>query len=232
MRIIPVLDLKDGLVVRARAGDRAAYRPISTPLAPSADPIDVARGLFRLFPFDALYIADLDAIEERGANQETILRLAALLGEAEIWLDAGRVTRTLHPELAAHSRLRPVLGTESLLDPGDLRSADGRAILSLDFRGEAFVGPEEILDRPVLWPEDVIVMTLARVGSGGGPDTARLRQIRDRAGPDRRVHAAGGVRGTADLDDLQAMGIAGALVASSLHDGALGAADLERYALG
>ena len=52
MRIIPVLDLMDGLVVRARFGDRASYRPIETPLSPDAQPLHVAAGLLRLFPFD------------------------------------------------------------------------------------------------------------------------------------------------------------------------------------
>ena len=33
MQIIPVLDLKDRMVVRARMGQRDAYRPIETPLS-------------------------------------------------------------------------------------------------------------------------------------------------------------------------------------------------------
>ena len=37
MQIIPVVDLMDGLVVRAKQGDRAAYRPIETPLSPTPE---------------------------------------------------------------------------------------------------------------------------------------------------------------------------------------------------
>ena len=53
-----------------------------------------------------------------------------------------------------------------------------RIVLSLDFRGDAFQGPQEILAEPALWPQRVIVMTLARVGSGAGPDLERLAAIR------------------------------------------------------
>ncbi len=63
-------------------------------------------------------------------------------------------------------------------------------------------------------------MTLARVGAADGPDLDALRAIQAKA-PAARVHAAGGVRGPDDLHALRRAGIAGALVASALHDGTL-----------
>ena len=69
MQIIPVIDVRHGLAVRAVRGDRSNYRPIVTPLSASADPVDVVRGYMRLFPFKALYVADLDGIEGRGRKQ-------------------------------------------------------------------------------------------------------------------------------------------------------------------
>src|SRR5262245_59140568 len=73
MKIIPVIDLMDGLVVRARMGRRDLYRPITTPLSPTSEPIDVARGLRSVHPFDTLYVADLDAIQGRG-DHDAVLR--------------------------------------------------------------------------------------------------------------------------------------------------------------
>ena len=73
-----------------------------------------------------------------------------------------------------------MLGSESQRDPA-LVAARRDALLSLDFRGDAFQGPPELLARPELWPERVIVMTLGRVGSGAGPDFDRLAAIRARA---------------------------------------------------
>ena len=58
-----------------------------------------------------------------------------------------------------------------------------------------------------------------------GPDLDRLRAIRA-AAPDRAIYAAGGVRGAADLKALRRDGIAGALVATSLHDGRLTSSDI------
>ncbi|PPC82303.1 MAG: hypothetical protein CTY40_05070 [Hyphomicrobium sp.] len=102
-------------------------------------------------------------------------------------------------------------------------------ILSLDFRGDDFLGPPDLLARPNLWPETVIVMTLGRVGSGAGPDFERLSGIIARA-DGRQVIAAGGVRNVADLEALAAIGVAGALVATALHSGQIKAGDLERVA--
>ena len=75
------------------------------------------------------------------------------------------------------------------------------------------------------WPRRLIVMTLARVGSGAGPDIDRLSAIRD-AASGRNIYAAGGVRDGVDLAILKRAGIAGALVATSLHDGRLRGSDI------
>ena len=62
MRIIPVLDLKDGLVVRGVAGKRALYQPIVSKLCSSAEPVEVASSLRGLLGTGRMYLADLDAI--------------------------------------------------------------------------------------------------------------------------------------------------------------------------
>ncbi len=218
MKIIPVLDLRHGLVVRARRGERSAYAPIETPLAPTPEPADVLAGLLGIWPFDEVYIADLDAIEGRAPQTAAIAALAAAHPGVGFWIDdaladvataAGRAT--LRPG-------RPVIGTESQTG-GDLLAVLGNeCVLSLDFRGDAYVGPAAILNEPGAWPRDVVVMTLARVGSGDGPDLDRLAAVR-RAAPAARIFAAGGIRGRDDLVTLDALGIAGALVATALHDG-------------
>ena len=47
-----------------------------------------------------------------------------------------------------------------------------------------------------------------------------MTEIKRRAG-DRAVIAAGGIRHAADLEQLEALGISAALVATSLHNGSL-----------
>jgi phosphoribosylformimino-5-aminoimidazole carboxamide ribotide isomerase len=121
-------------------------------------------------------------------------------------------------------------------DPGraDAHSTGPAApapILSLDFREGEFLGPPALLQQPGRWPQRLIAMNLARVGSGLGPDLARVRLLRTLA-PAARVYAAGGVRSASDLHDCRRTGASGALVASSLHDGRLSASDLAGLARG
>jgi phosphoribosylformimino-5-aminoimidazole carboxamide ribotide isomerase len=221
MQVIPVLDLIDGLVVRARMGDRDSYRPIETPLSPTPDPVDVASGLMRLGPFATLYVADLDAIRGRGDNFAALQKLRAAFPDVELWIDNGAAERESVEATRAYGA--PVLGSETQRNAA-LVSAHPDALLSLDFRGDIFLGPPELLARPELWPNRVIVMTLGRVGSGAGPDLARLEAIRARA-VGRRLYAAGGVRDGADLATLKSAGAAGVLVATALHDRRISRAD-------
>jgi len=228
--VIPVLDIKDGVVVHARGGDRAAYRPIETPLAPGrSDPAGVAVGFRRLAPFPVMYVADLDGIGGGARNGAALVAIAAALPGLEIWLDDGR--SGVGDVVAARCPgVRPVVGSETLGTTEALYALAGALgpddwALSLDFREGGLIGPEGVLERSELWPETVIVMTLARDGADAGPDLARVAAIRLAAGPGRQVIAAGGVRGCDDLCALVAAGASGALVASALHAGRIKAGD-------
>ena len=62
MRVIPVIDLMGGQVVRGVAGRRSEYRPVESRIAGDARPATVARAFVDEFGFEAAYVADLDAI--------------------------------------------------------------------------------------------------------------------------------------------------------------------------
>lgn len=230
MDVVPVLDVARGQVVRGVKGDRASYKPIVTPLAAGSEPAMVARGLLDLCPFRKMYVADLDAIEGRGRNVHIVPALSAVAGTLEIWIDAGVTSRKAARSILAAPVATLIIGSESIeriAEYADIASeAPARSILSLDFRGEEFMGPTKLLDDETLWPDRVIVMTLARVGSGEGPDLSRLYDVIRRAGK-RRVYAAGGVRNRADLLALRNAGAAGVLVATALHDGAISPRDIK-----
>jgi phosphoribosylformimino-5-aminoimidazole carboxamide ribotide isomerase len=225
MDIIPVIDLKGGQVVRARMGQRDQYRPIETPLSPTSGPVDVTRGLLSVFPFHTLYVADLDAIERTGNSDAVLARLSAAFPELTFWVDNGIADAVAAQSFLSSTQTHLVIGSEAQHDDSlaaNLKN-NGRVILSLDFRGDTFIGPPSLLKKTDIWPNRIIVMTLARVGSDAGPDLERLAEIRNRAG-ERFIYAAGGVRDRDDLTKLKKDGIAGALVASALHDGRLAAA--------
>jgi phosphoribosylformimino-5-aminoimidazole carboxamide ribotide isomerase len=227
MDIIPVLDLKDGVVVHAHMGRRDQYRPIETPLSPSSMPADVARGLLAVYPFKTFYVADLNAIERKGNNNGALTQLRNDFPQLALWVDNGvndlsEAQKWLDADLG-----HLVLGSESQTDDRLVTRCGGdkRVILSLDYRGDTFLGPVVLKDNAGGWPSKIIVMTLARVGSESGPDMNRLNGIRSRA-PEKQFYAAGGVRGAADLATLANHGIAGALVATSLHNGTLTGAQI------
>jgi len=229
-RLIPVLDLLGGQVVRAVRGQRQAYRPVVSALCQSSDPLRVARTLTAHCASAQLYVADLDALMGAAAQTAALRGLLQGLPDIdELWLDAGfadadsaaALLAALGPDAA---RVRPVYGSESLASRAALlRCVDrgtalgARAVLSLDRRDGQRLDAAGCWDAPALWPQRVIMMTLDRVGSGAGPDLQTLGALRARA-PSATLVGAGGLR---SLDDLALAAAAGAdawLVASALHD--------------
>jgi phosphoribosylformimino-5-aminoimidazole carboxamide ribotide isomerase len=73
----------------------------------------------------------------------------------------------------------------------------------------------------------LIVLDLARVGMGGGVDLDLIQRLA-RAAPDLPLLAGGGVRDWNDLEQLAVAGCDGALVATALQSGAIGADDVKR----
>ena len=229
MEVIPVIDLKNGAVVHARRGMRSKYAPIKTPLSPTSRPSDVARGMLSIFPFKKFYVADLDAIEHKGDSNLALKQLNTDFPNVEFWVDAGIADVHEAERWLTAGLGHLVLGSETQRDSKLVHHfcRNDRIILSLDFRDDAFLGPALLLEDPDTWSTKIIVMTLARVGSASGPDMNRLKSIKSRA-HSQQIYAAGGVRGANDLALLAQAGIAGALVATSLHNGMLTGAQIAR----
>jgi HisA/HisF family protein len=221
--VIPVIDLKDGLVVHARAGKRAAYQPLISPFGPAHDALAIARALLAITGSLELYVADLDAIGGTGHHFELCRELADALPDATLWIDAGFSDVT---DCAFWLPLGAalVIGSESIasLDAWhNIRASFGHnVVLSLDFDEKGLRGPEQVMADPALWPDRLILMSLGRVGMEGGPDLSRLQETLRLAGS-RAVFTAGGVRNVDDIEEAAAAGARGALVATALHSGTI-----------
>jgi phosphoribosylformimino-5-aminoimidazole carboxamide ribotide isomerase len=242
VRVIGVVDLLGGRAVHARAGRRETYRPVrtvaGTPIEPG-DALALARVYTDLLGIAELYVADLDAIMGRPSQDMLVTALAAL--GTPLWLDeaVSSVDRARHA-LALGAR-QVVVGLETLASYDRLAAicADvgrDRVAFSLDLRdGEPLVRPDGTISREA--PDQiasravsegaaaVIVLDVARVGTGSGPDFALMGRVRH-AVPNATLLAGGGVRGPDDLARLADVGCDGALVATALQDGRLGAADV------
>ena len=231
MRIVGVIDLMGGVVVRAVAGRREAYQPL-----PRSAPLAVAEALLSLGVRE-LYVADLDAIA--GAEPTWLILESLLTLGVPLWVDAGVRDATRGLLIAQLGVERVVVGLESVPDPETLARLvellGERLVFSLDLRegrplgGWPMADPFAIAEEAIrLGVRRILVLDLARVGVGGGPGTAglcaRLASI-----PGIEVSAGGGVRGRADLEQLRSLGVESALVASALHDGRLTPEDIAEF---
>ena len=188
MQVIPVLDLKGGLVVHARMGAREHYRPIRTPLSPTSNPNDVARGLLSVYPFSSFYIADLDAIAGAGNNDAVLAELKASFPHSTFWVDNGIADRASAERWLDADLGHLVLGSETQRDEAVLRRLckDDRIVLSLDYRGDDFVGPAALLNNVDAWPsrshcDDACPRrqrTGPRLGAARGDQKRRPRKAR------------------------------------------------------
>jgi phosphoribosylformimino-5-aminoimidazole carboxamide ribotide isomerase len=229
LHIVPVIDLLDGVVVHAKKGLRAHYQAISSSLTHSSAPIDIVKAFMDIYPFETLYIADLNAIQHIGlANQEAIDAIQNAFPSLKLWLDAG-VTNAKDINILEHTNIQWILGTENFNDLNDYLALQQNfktpAILSLDFLADGYKGPIELLQEADLWPNELIVMTLNQVGANAGIDRKTITSILARA-QRQHVYAAGGVRNINDITLLASMGIHGVLMATALHNKSVSAEDL------
>ncbi len=222
MRIIPVIDVMGGMVVRAMAGRRSNYRPLETRLTPSTDPMVVAEALLQLTGSNELYVADLDAITGDG-----IPTCDPAQFRATVLLDAGLRTVQQLAALKCWPNVRAVVGTETWRIPPDDWPQPFPAILSLDYlEGQLRTGwPLSTVEMDVsvmaVHATSIIVLDVARVGLGQGSGTEQTIRMLRRGCPKAELIAGGGVRNWDDIHRLEEVGADAVLVASALHDGSL-----------
>jgi HisA/HisF family protein len=238
MRVVPVIDLKDGTAVHAVRGERERYRPVRSVIAgDDGDPLALARGFAAELGLDELYVADLDAITGDGDHASV---LGALAREARVMVDAGVSEPARAGALLDIGVDRVIVGTETLSGPDALdrllaQLPHGTVILSVDLRDGRALSPDpQLAGLPALDAvarlartglREAIVLDLARVGSGAGPDVELIAEIHA-AFPDLALLAGGGVRDVDDVRALDAAGAAGALIATALHRGVIGPREL------
>jgi phosphoribosylformimino-5-aminoimidazole carboxamide ribotide isomerase len=233
LQLIPVIDVMRGKVVHAREGRRTEYAAIQSRLCEGSEPRTVLAALLELHPFRTVYFADLDAIQRQGSNREILARLRKGFPAVEFWIDSGIADVAALERSVGEGMGHTVIGSESVKQADFMLVArdvcPDNLILSLDFKDEAFIGPQPLLDHPQrYWPQYVLAMNLERVGSRKGPDFALIVELAQRV-PGCRVYAAGGVRSVEDLERVATTGACGALIASALHDGRIGAAQLKQF---
>jgi len=237
LKIIPVIDVLNGVVVHAVRGQRERYAPLRSVLCSSVEPLDVAETFERL-GFMELYMADLDAIMGGVRNLALYRRLKAELS-LNFMVDAGIADVQSAGEVLDAGVSKVVIGTETL--PSFRVVADSvrvfgedRVLVSLDTRSGRILSvsneiksmdPVKVAKRlEGLGVRRIILLDLDRVGSECGVNLNLLRRIMAETGLE--VLVGGGVRSIEDLEILRDVGVYGVLLATALHNGRVGVEDL------
>jgi len=227
MKVIPVIDIKSGQAVLAKQGDRQNYQALSTPLCSSSEPESVIQAYLDIWDFKKIYLADLDSLMGIGNNSACINLLFKKFPHLNFMVDCGKIAPHYFP--VSTTQYTAILGTESF-GPEALKEHKKNFILSLDFSAEDLpLGDTALYTSPSLWPKELIIMSLARVGKNQGADLQKIINYQQQF-PQHHFIAAGGIRDRHDLQQLKKANIQQALVASALHTKQLQKSDLARIA--
>jgi len=242
LKVIPVIDILNGIVVHAVRGKRQEYLPLQSSLCKSVDPLEVA-GEFKSLGFSELYIADLDAITGVSVNFQVFKRIAKETG-LKLMVDAGVTDLETAEKLLDSGVSKVVVGTETLLSKSFVGEAvrlfgSEHLIVSLDLKGDkvliklGFDGCKEpvclLREFKEMGVSGVIVLDLTRVGSSEGVNVDFLEKVLEAVPMD--VFVGGGVRDINDLVELEKLGVSGVLVATALHSGKISIEELKKARL-
>jgi phosphoribosylformimino-5-aminoimidazole carboxamide ribotide isomerase len=242
VKIIPVIDVLGGRVVHAVRGRRKEYQPLKSNLCASTDPVDVAAAL-KALGFGELYVADLDAITHGQANFSIFKNIADKTG-LELMVDAG-IDDLKKAESVLESHVsKVIIGTETLPSISLVAEAielfgSEKIMVSLDLMGDRVISGFELgaLKNPMALlrqfqeagVSQIIVLDLARVGSGEGVNMPFLKEVVRNS--KAKVFVGGGVRDVKDLVELKDLGVFGVLVATALHSGKISLKELKHARL-
>lgn len=116
MKIIPVIDVLNGIAVHAIRGERKRYLPLRSVLCRSVKPLDVALA-FESFGFSDLYLADLDAILGKQADFALYQQIKTQTN-LDFMVDAGITDITKAKKVLETGASKIVIGTETLTNLG------------------------------------------------------------------------------------------------------------------
>lgn len=242
MKVIPVIDVLNEIVVHAVRGVRKEYQPLKSLLINSVEPSEVAKA-FKNIGFSDLYVADLDAIIDCSTSFDILKKISDEPG-LKLMVDAGVTSIERAKKLLDSGVSKLVVGTETLQRKSFVSDAVGlfgseRVVVSLDLKGNkvlvklGFDGCSDVFCLLKQFKEmgvsQMIVLDLLRVGSGEGVDIDFLEKVIAEVGID--VYVGGGVRNINDLVELRNIGVSGALVATALHTGKISIDQLKKERL-
>lgn len=222
--IIPVLDLKNGIAVSGKSGEREKYIPLNTIFHKSFSPCKIAKALS-----DAgakrIYIADLDAIEKKGSNLDIVEKINKII---PVMLDCG-ANDLKSAKKALDIAENVIIATETLKNIDDLTDIfynfdKKKLIISIDIKDNKLfskylnIDLEELIEKiNEINPSEIILLDISKVGTQEGVNKDHIQKFLKLPAS---LIIGGGITSN-DIEKLEKLGINKFLVGSALHSGKL-----------
>lgn len=242
LKVIPVIDLLNGLVVHAARGERSSYKILRSPYCPDSQLVSAVQGFHEGFGFDRFYVADLDSITRKGNNINKIQEVINQFG-ARIWLDPGISSFEDLNELELLDVEKFVVGSETYNKINGLKEIfnnihEKNILFSLDMKEGKVLTPDPLYrekDLQVIVNEVVcnninqlIILNLTGVGTHNGISDEPVFNLPSQF-PKIEFYYGGGIKSMDDLHLLEQNGFSGALVGTAFHKGTIKKSDLDRF---
>lgn len=242
MLLIPSIDLRGGRCVRLLKGEFHAETRYDL------DPLELL-GRYADAGVRWLHLVDLDGARDGTPGNQTLIARFAAQSRVRIQLGGGLRTRERIDAALAAGVSRAVIGSAAVDDPALLRDClqqhgAERICLAVDVRVDAGGVPrvrtrgwvqEHALS---LWEllqgfadtslRHVLCTDVERDGALAGPSLDLYAEARRRF-PSLAWQASGGIRSAADLERLDAMGLAAAISGKALLEGHIRLEELQPY---
>lgn len=237
MDAVGVIDIKDGLVVQAKAGERDKYAEVESRIIEeeTKTPISAAAAFYNKLGIRKIYIADLDAImsSNQKNNIDQIEEIKKEFSDLEIILDAGFNNNFMPNSYLDDFLDYAVIATESLNDISlleNLKNYSSSIIISIDLKDKKLIHhlekwenyniSEVIAQIKKIGFKKFIILDLASVGTTRGISDYIIELKKEF--PDLEFITGGGVKDYRDIKVLKKLNFTGVLIATAFHNGSLG----------
>ncbi|MHA1272415.1 MAG: HisA/HisF-related TIM barrel protein [Promethearchaeota archaeon] len=240
-RIIPVIDIKNSIVVHAIKGERAKYCPLKSQLISTHDPLELALFFKNQMGFSELYIADLDGIINKKPNIKIISKILNN-SNIKLMLDPG-ISEIKDFSIYLNLNLNKIiLGIETIKNLKIIENAldelsNSKIIISIDMYKGIILSKSDIISKlnPIdlvrdlneIGVNEIILLDLFRVGQKCGGIPQLFLKIRDNFNGD--ILIGGGIKNIQDIELIYRNNFSGVLIATALHDGSINKNDIIQF---
>ncbi len=237
MEIIAVLDLKSNQIVHAKRGERDKYTPPKSYLFETDKPLEIVNSIQNTLGIKKFYVADLDAITNKGDNFRLIKEIMNSCYGTEVYLDSGISNVDKAKQYLDMGITKVIIGSETLKSLEDLEEiiyilGTDNVIFSVDsMDGRLLSKDSSVVGKSIeqglqmahnAGVKNVILLELKKVGAQSGYDDKYLKMVQ-RFCNNINVYVGGGVRGIEDICELTRFGVKGIMTATAIYNGAINA---------